>query len=210
MIRLIPLLTLMAVLAYSSLEAKKQLNFKQITTNNGLKHNNITDIIQDHQGFLWFGTENGLHRFDGEDIKVFIHKSNDSTTIAGNVIYEIFKDRNKTLWVATNAGFNKFNREKENFTRIGLLQNSNTSKEITYEYYVPATAESKNGEIYVSWGNHGIWKYKDNKKILVPFPVEDKAGSPFKMGNIVEMFIDSDNNLWMGSKSEGLFLFDHC
>lgn len=47
------------------------LVFQHINTNNGLKHNSVTDLAQDHLGFIWIATENGLHRFDGVDMNIY-------------------------------------------------------------------------------------------------------------------------------------------
>jgi signal transduction histidine kinase/DNA-binding response OmpR family regulator/streptogramin lyase len=198
------------MITYLSLSGNETdpLYFHHITANNGLKHNGITSIIQDHKGFMWFASENGLHRFDGTNMKIYMHDSTDSTSLSGNVIYGILEDGRQNLWIASNSGFNKYNRNEGNFIRIGLLPDTNPETKIIYDYYVPATALGKNGEIYVSRGNHGIYKYHTKKKILVPLPVNSQSNERYKLGNIIEMHVDSDNRLWMGSKSEGLFLYD--
>jgi hypothetical protein len=147
------------MITYLSLSGNETdpLYFHHITANNGLKHNGITSIIQDHKGFMWFASENGLHRFDGTNMKIYMHDSTDSTSLSGNVIYGILEDGRQNLWIASNSGFNKYNRNEGNFIRIGLLPDTNPETKIIYDYYVPATALGKNGEIYVSRGNHGIY-----------------------------------------------------
>jgi signal transduction histidine kinase/DNA-binding response OmpR family regulator/streptogramin lyase len=184
-----------------------QLVFQHINTNNGLKHNSVLDITQDYREFIWIATENGLHRFDGVDMNIYMHNKEDSSSISGNVIYGVYEDKAKNLWIATNSGLNLYNREEDNFLRIGLVEDLKNEKRIIYDYYVPAIDESREGNIYISWGNHGIWKLDRSRNILLPQPIRDKEGQSFILGNITEIFVDSDNLLWMGSKSEGLFLY---
>ncbi|PWD99393.1 hybrid sensor histidine kinase/response regulator transcription factor [Marinilabilia rubra] len=204
------ILTILLILitAYSGMSAKNQsldFSFRHINTNNGLNHNSITDIIQDHLGFIWFATENGLHRYDGVNTRIFLHDADNTTSISGNVIYELLEDQNKNFWVATNYGLNLYNEQKGTFNRIPLLNRENQKQ---VQYYVPAIAEDKGGTIYVSWGNHGICRYNKEKQLLLPLNIDSNSNTQLELGNITELFFDSDNLLWMGSKSEGLFCYN--
>lgn len=206
------LLILIALISFYSQQVmankSQPLSFRHITTNNGLNHNSIVEITQDHLGFLWFATENGLQRYDGVDLKTFLHNSQDSTSLSGNVVFSVLEDDDQTLWVATNAGLNRYEQDKGHFSRIGLVVDEGQTQRVTYEYYVPAIAKSHDGRIFISWGNHGIWEYNKGKDLLTQTNIQDKNGSSLELGNITRLFIDSDNLLWMGSKSEGLFCFN--
>ncbi|HUH46986.1 MAG TPA: two-component regulator propeller domain-containing protein, partial [Arenibacter sp.] len=77
--------------------------FHHITTIDGLSHNEVRKIVKDTEGFLWFGTQNGLNRFDGYQLKVFKHVPHDSTTIKADKIYALATSKDK-LWVGTTSG----------------------------------------------------------------------------------------------------------
>ncbi|GAA3584683.1 ligand-binding sensor domain-containing protein [Snuella lapsa] len=77
--------------------------FRHITTVDGLSHNEVRKIVKDTEGYLWFGTQNGLNRFDGYRFEIFKHIPEDSTTIVGDKIYALNTSKGK-LWVGTTNG----------------------------------------------------------------------------------------------------------
>ncbi|MCK0156303.1 helix-turn-helix domain-containing protein [Cellulophaga sp. F20128] len=82
--------------------------FDHVTTVNGLSHNEVRKITKDSEGFLWFGTQNGLNRFDGYRFKVFKNSPKDSTSILGDKIYALAASKHK-LWVGTTTGLSVIN-----------------------------------------------------------------------------------------------------
>ncbi len=75
----------------------------------GLSNNAVTCIFQDHNGFMWFGTYDGLNRYDGYDFKVFRNKFNDTNSLANNRITAITEDKQHNLWIGTTEGINLYN-----------------------------------------------------------------------------------------------------
>ena len=76
------------------------IQFARISTADGLSQTKVDRIVQDDQGFMWFGTQYGLNRYDGYDFKIFAHDPGDPNSISGVYIRALFKDRDGTLWVA--------------------------------------------------------------------------------------------------------------
>ena len=95
------------------------LEFEHFTTADGLATNwmNFCPIEQDAQGFIWVGSDHGLHKYDGYNFTVFTHNENDSTSISNNSINDIHKDSKGRLWIATNSGLNRWKPETESFIR---------------------------------------------------------------------------------------------
>ena len=90
--------------------------FEYLTRENGLPENSVKCILQDHLGYLWLGTQNGLVRYDGYVMKVYQAKENTFGFLSNNVITTIYEDKGNTLWVGTVHGLNKFDRASGTFT----------------------------------------------------------------------------------------------
>ena len=75
----------------------------------GLSNNSVRCIYQDHNNFMWFGTYDGLSRYDGYEFKVFRSKINDSNSLPHNYIYAINEDQQNNLWVGTGQGIGIYN-----------------------------------------------------------------------------------------------------
>ncbi|WP_240315134.1 hybrid sensor histidine kinase/response regulator transcription factor [Mucilaginibacter pineti] len=112
------LLLLTATVAYSQ---QASYYFKNYQVQNGLSSNTITSILQDKKGFMWFGSRNGLNRFDGNVFKLFGNKLGDSTSIGSNSIFSLYEDSRETIWVGTYKGIYLFNPLKESFTAFKLI-----------------------------------------------------------------------------------------
>ena len=94
----------------------QKLRFSKLTIDNGLSQGLITSIIQDDRGFMWFGTGNGLDRFDGYNFKVFIHSNLDSNSISSNLVTSLLNDKKGRIWVETfSGGLNCFNPVNQTF-----------------------------------------------------------------------------------------------
>lgn len=95
--------------------------FRQYQVENGLSNNATICCLQDQKGFLWFGTKDGLNRFDGYSFKIFRNEPDDSNSIGNNFIHSLYEDRNGILWIGTEKGLYKYNATTERFT---LLKNT--------------------------------------------------------------------------------------
>ncbi|MCF8320375.1 MAG: response regulator [Flavobacterium sp.] len=90
---------------------------KNITTVNGLSQSSVIAIHQDLQGQMWFGTRDGLNRYDGSTITVFRNNPKDSLSICNNDILSIEGDKSGNLWVGTYNGLNYYNPVSNVFKR---------------------------------------------------------------------------------------------
>ncbi|AWG22627.1 hybrid sensor histidine kinase/response regulator [Flavobacterium faecale] len=115
--RYISLLLLFFVLTTTS--AQKKNAFVHLTTENGLSQSDVNAIFQDSQGFMWFGTHDGLNKYDGYNFTVFSPTVNDSKTISSNLIWNIVDDKAGNLWIGTTGGgLNFFDKKTETFTQF--------------------------------------------------------------------------------------------
>jgi len=94
--------------------------FLRLSTSEGISQTKVDSIVQDNQGFMWFGTRFGLYRYDGYTFKVFVYDAGNSHSLDGMVVRALFKDRDGVLWVACDQSLNKFDQTTETFTRYPI------------------------------------------------------------------------------------------
>src|SRR4051812_18954282 len=91
--------------------------FQHYTSKDGLSQNTVNCILQDSYGYMWFGTRDGLNKFDGYNFTVYKNDALDAKSISYNYVQDIIEDNNKNLWVGTlGKGLVRFNRNEENFS----------------------------------------------------------------------------------------------
>ena len=91
--------------------------FKHLTLQDGLSQSSVMSILQDSQGFIWLGTENGLNRYDGYSIKSYHRDRQVTEGLASDFIWAIAEDFNSDLWLATSGGgVARWNRRTDTFT----------------------------------------------------------------------------------------------
>ena len=106
-----------------------ELKFERISIEQGLSQNTITAIIQDSQGFIWFGTLDGLNKYDGYDFKIYKHTPADTNSLSASSIWSVYEDRLGIIWIGTlAAGLNRFDPSTERFTRSNLWELSRLLK----------------------------------------------------------------------------------
>jgi ligand-binding sensor domain-containing protein/signal transduction histidine kinase len=97
------------------IDYSNDIRFTLISTEDGLSQIRVNTIVQDDLGFMWFGTEYGLDRFDGYVFKVFVHQPNNPNSLSGVNIQALFKDRAGELWIGTEQSLDRFDPKTETF-----------------------------------------------------------------------------------------------
>jgi len=98
---------------------KAEFKFDHLTHEHGLSQSTVNAIVQDGTGFMWFGTQDGLNRYDGYNIVVYRHKPTDSTSLSDDGIWSLVRDRAGDIWIGTmRGGLNKFLVAEDRFIRF--------------------------------------------------------------------------------------------
>ncbi len=94
----------------------KNIRFTRLSTEDGLSQTKISQIVQDDQGFMWLGSQNGLNRYDGYKFKVFKHEPGRANSLSGVFVSSLFKDRSNALWIGCDEFLDRFDPVTETFT----------------------------------------------------------------------------------------------
>ncbi|MEX2470856.1 MAG: two-component regulator propeller domain-containing protein [Gemmatimonadota bacterium] len=94
------------------------LHFSRLGAGDGLSQASVTAVAQDSLGFMWFGTQDGLNRFDGYDFRVFRNVPGDTGSLANAYVNDLVVDREGVLWVATFGGLHRYDAETGDFQRF--------------------------------------------------------------------------------------------
>ena len=196
---LIAALFLFLTLSSSGTGVVNNLNFDFYSQEHGLSNNQIHCILQDKQGWMWFGTSQGVCRFDGYKFTVFKNDPDDSTSLKGNLVRAIFEDSKGQLWMGTeNGGLNKFNREKENFKHLFYYGENSLLKDAS----VTSLHEDASGILWVGTET-SLFRIENESKL-----VEIK---PANQSSFVDYYrilkSDKSGQIWIGANT-GLFVYN--
>lgn len=162
-------------------------------------------ITQDHQGFMWFGGNNGLARFDGYDVKIFRNEPDNSHSLSHNNVTALLVDHLGRLWVATSYGLNLFIPETNQFKRFLSLPGVDSAFQ---QYAINCMAEDAQGNVWIGTQGGGLAKIDGQSGELVPFTVNNVDGFILESAHIWSMHSGSDNRLWIGSGLQGVATLD--
>ncbi|MBL4940980.1 MAG: EAL domain-containing protein [Colwellia sp.] len=193
-------------------ENTKQLKFSQLSTLNGLSNSNVFGITQDHQGFIWFATEDGLNRYDGNNVVTYRHNVNDKNSLAANFIRKIFIDSENTLWVGTKNGLSRYNLELDNFDNFLNEKNNDSSlrDNVIWDIYQNKELSSKTVPnqpllwISTTQGLHTLSVKSDLTNIK--FTRITVRNYNDRIREIKTIFQDQQQNYWLGSFDKGIHL----
>ncbi len=184
--------------------ATETVRFEHLTTGDGLSQGHITSIAQDRQGFIWFGTQDGLHRYDGHELKVFKHDPRDSSSLADSYILDLMVDAQGQLWVATNnGGLHRANPELGSFERIDYGEGSASG---LGSGTINALSAGADGTLWVSSKGGGLCSLAPGHPRFECF--EDRVGLRLGSGDIGATLLASDGVLWAEQTGIGLTRLD--
>ncbi|MBS9525726.1 response regulator [Litoribacter alkaliphilus] len=183
------------------LEASKETYyFKSIGVTEGLSHQTVYSILQDNQGFMWFGTKDGLNRFDGSRFKVFKHDPKTTNSLGNSTILSLFEDNAQRLWVGTAEGLYIYDPEKESFTPFDIKDENGH----TVTGPILAIEEDHYGNIWMGSSTQGLFRFhQPSGKLTYLYHHPDNPGS-LASGSISSLTIDQQGTVWVGILGSGV------
>ncbi|MEJ2543464.1 MAG: two-component regulator propeller domain-containing protein [Calditrichaceae bacterium] len=181
------------------------IKFKRLSIEQGLSQSTVETIIQDQLGFMWFGTEDGLNRYDGYEFTIFKHDPDDSTSISNNDIWCLYEDHKGNIWVGTySGGLNCYDPKTEVFRRYvhdpldPLSISSNKIRAIT---------EDIDGVLWVGTLNGGLNRFDPDKEQFKRIVNDPNDLNSLGSNNIRFVYPSSDNTLWIAT-SKGVSIYE--
>jgi len=165
------------------------IKFDRITIEQGLSQNSVTCILQDSMGFMWFGSRDGLNRYDGYGFSVYKNEPGNPHSLSNNIVLSLFEDHAGKIWIGTKNGLNRFNRRTEQFTQYNLIQQY---PEIKIQNIVKSIIEDPNrpGILWVGTIGGGLFQFDTANEKFIQYTGSLPQYSP-DLFNFIKKISDS-------------------
>ncbi len=178
----------------------KPVKFRHLTTSDGLSQNRIFDIVQDHDGFIWIGTEDGLNRYDGYNFEIFKRIPGDTSSLADNFAIALHVSKDGTLWSGGNfGGLSKYDAESKSFTSYSHIHSNPYS---ISDNNIISLSEDEKGNLWIGTVNGGFdYMFVDENKFI---HMQNMLPKDYPLKEDVISFIhqDQSGHLWVGADNK--------
>jgi signal transduction histidine kinase/CheY-like chemotaxis protein/ligand-binding sensor domain-containing protein len=198
--RTIALSMLFFLLLALTASGQNRLSFRKLSMQNGLSQNTVSTILKDRRGVMWFGTNDGLNRFDGYQFHHYKINREDKSSLQNTGINKLFEDKAGNLWIGTNGGgLSRYNPDTDSF--ITVLQNDSDLTTISNNAITSIDEDSK-GNLWVGtyWGVN----YVNVKTMKALRHYNSEYDSSVSHNSISAVAVDEKDNVWVGTAETGL------
>ena len=171
----------------------QDIKFKQISSRE------FSPIVQDHEGYLWFGATDGLYRFDGYEYRGFINDPSDSASLSSNWVHNILVDRNGYVWIGTeNGGLNRYDPRTEKFS--SFIHDPRNPKSLS-DNNIAALCEDAAGALWIGTEKGGLCRMDASGNGFVAFKSDSNISTTLNSNYIYSIIEDSCGDLWVGTST---------
>lgn len=196
----------LSLLFYFSNAQYSSYRFENLTSEQGLADRLINTIIQDAQGYIWFGSNEGLTKYDGYNCIVYRHKNNDKYSLSDNEVYALCLDKEGVLWVGTHKGLNRYNAKDD---RFDVFLHDNNSKNTIGGNEVFSLALDSSGNMWIGTLDGGLDMMalvKDKNGInsnyqFFHFTHNNKDSSTISDNQVLSVSFTNSKQGWIGTAS---------
>jgi len=173
----------------------RNLRFERLSIEDGLTQESVLTILQDRQGFMWFGTQAGLNRYDGYRLTVYRNDPHDPASLPDGFVNASFEDAEGRLWFGTKGGLARFDPGSGKFVRYSLLepgavQEANRS--------VNAIAADRQGILWVGTSD-GLKRFDPRSGAFTTLRHPDTRPAETADSIVNALAFDGEGKLWVGS-----------
>lgn len=167
--------------------------FKKIGVDTGLSESSVYCVLQDTKGFMWFGTKDGLNRYDGSKFRTFRYSKDNTHSIGNNFIRSIAQVNDNTIYLGTDAGVYMMNTYDETFTKLTTA----TKEQIRMTSAINSLLVDKDGFVWIGSMHQGIFRYDPKRHILQRIPV---LKTNLDGSSVWTIYQDKSGTIWAGSR----------
>lgn len=171
--------------------AAQGMRFSHISSDDGLSQSHITCILEDRHGLIWFGTRNGLCRYNGFSFQTYTHRIEDPCSLPDNFVRYLLEDSQGKIWIGTDKGLCTYNDANNTFEPYKGISST-----------ISSIAETKRGDIYCA--SAILYKVDRESRTISPMHYN---GSSMLVDGVNMIHTDEKDNLWVAGK-KGLYVLN--
>lgn len=184
-----------------------ELRFEHFSVSEGLSQSTVLCILQDSKGFMWFGTENGLNRYDGYKFTVYKRDPENPNSLSNNYIWALQEEPAGVLWIATNNGLNRFDTIQQTITRYF---HDETNPNSLSHNDIRALYQDRQGMLWIGT-MMGLNRFDPKTQTFTRYQHQENDPTSLshnQIGWAKAIYEDRQGNLWFGTFGGGLNKFD--
>lgn len=204
-IKILFVLTLI-ILGFAPVYGQNRITAKYLDIGDGLSNNVVTAVFRDHNGFMWFGTYDGLNKYDGYGFKVFRNIIGDSNSINSNIINKIDEDRQHNLWIGGHRDVSIFNPVTAKFSTPSYILQGGKIKRSLEDNVVEVKVLDKQN-ILIGTEHNGLFYFQNNESgRQVAINENGQSKTEYYVSAIA--YDSSTNVVYIFVQNKGLFEYD--
>ncbi len=184
----------------------QSIEFGHLSIDAGLSQSTIYTILQDKQGFLWVGTQDGLNKYDGYKFTVYRHDQQNIHSLSHNEIFVIYEDHAGTLWIGTGGGLERYDRENDKFIHY---QNDPKNPYSLSNNTIWSIYEDNQGLLWIGTDGGGLNQLDRQTGRFMHYQHDPQDTYTISHNSIWPIYQDKNNILWVGTDGGGLNKFDY-
>ncbi len=169
----------------------------------GLSNNTVRCIFQDHNGFLWFGTRDGLNRYDGNTFTVFRHQFKDTNSLLSNYVLSLLEDNTGRIWIGTRQGLCIYDPLLGRFSTLSWTDPQGHKRPI--DDVIKELCDDGHGNILIGTEETGLLIYLKGASAAIPVTI---AQTPAATSYGIHAIKADGDNIWVQVQKKGLCRFD--
>ena len=170
----------------------------------GLSNNFVRCIYQDKNGFMWFGTYDGLNRYDGYEFKVFRNSFRNSRSLINNWINAISEDPQGNLWIGTRQGACVYQSQSNTFSFLYYYTPDKKTEQL--KSVVKDIEAGQQGNMFVATAGKGLLFFPKGGNVARSIPFENNASSPYE---VTAVKAADDKHVWFFAADKGLCVYEY-
>jgi signal transduction histidine kinase/ligand-binding sensor domain-containing protein/CheY-like chemotaxis protein len=201
---LVLFLLLIIIFPATATTQESKIKFQRLSLDDGLSQSTVFCIAQDHRGFLWFGTEDGLNRYDGHTFRIYKCDPENPNSLGFSYIKALHEDRAGRLWVGSfGGGLSRYDRATDQFIRYQYREENPSGLSSDS---IQTLCEDRSGTLWIGTTS-GLNHYDPVTDTISRFNIvgDDPDSQPV---NVLAIAEDALGRLWVGTEHQGLFRCD--